>query len=56
VHFSVGKVSKNLKEFLKFVKTKFSFSQGAFFIFPRCISPFPFIHLADFSEKGKSAL
>ena len=52
----VGKVSKNLKEFFKFVKTNFSFFQGAFFIFPRCISPFPFIHLADFSEKGKSAL
>jgi hypothetical protein len=33
----VGKVSKNLKEFLKFVKTNFSFSQGAFLLSPSSI-------------------
>jgi hypothetical protein len=55
VHFSVEKVSKNLKEFLKFVLTKLPIRQEEFLIFPRRILPFPFIHLADFSKMGKSA-
>jgi hypothetical protein len=55
VHFSVEKVSKNLKEFLKFVLTKLLIRQEEFLIFPRRILPFPFIHPADFFEIGKSA-
>ena len=46
----VEKVSKNLKEFLKFVLTKLPIRQDEFLIFPRRILPFPFIHPADFFE------
>ena len=52
---SVRKVSKNLKEFLKFVLTKLQMRQDEFLFFPRRILPFLFIHPADSFEMGESA-